>query len=121
MQKEFKPKVRLSLVNEENKSFMGIGIIWLLKRVEKYNSLKKASEDMNMSYSKTLKIINNLEKNLGFKILEKYKGGIERGGSNLTENGKKFLKIYQNFANEIDKFVEQKFTEFLKEFNKNNF
>ena len=36
-----KIKVKLSIVNEKDDPFMGIGIIWLLQRIKSFGSIKK--------------------------------------------------------------------------------
>ena len=80
---------------------MGIGLVWLLRRIEKYRSINRAAADMKMSYAKALKILNRLEKNLEHPVLIRRKGGMVRGGAELTPYGKKFLEIYDRLQKDI--------------------
>lgn len=104
-----KVKVRISIVNDDNKSYMGIGLLWLLSRIKKYNSIRKAAMDMNMSYAKAHKILDELEANIGRKILIKKIGGQEGGGAKLTDFGEEFLKKYGEFQKKVEKYAEEEF------------
>ena len=104
-----KIQVRLSICNERNKPFMGIGIVWLLQRVEKFRSLNLAAKDMEMSYAKAHRIVRQLEQELGKEILTSKHGGSDRGGSDLTPYAKKFIKRYEDFASEAKKQTEMIF------------
>ncbi len=110
-----KVKVRISLLNERGESFMGVGLVWLLERIEKYSSIRKAAMDMNMSYAKAHRIIVELEKNLGKKLVERKIGGIEGGGAILTDFGKLFLERYRMFQDDVESYSKGRFQK-LKEF-----
>lgn len=58
----------------EGKAF-GEGPLQLLRQVDKLGSLSMAAQELNMSYSKAWKLINLLESNLGFKLLQREIGG----------------------------------------------
>jgi len=108
--KNYTYKIKLSLINKTNKeSFMGIGLIWLLENIDKYKSINKASNEMNMSYIKALKILNRLEKNLNNKLIIRTNGGNGGGGSSLTEFGKSFLKKYKHFQEKVNNFTKKEF------------
>ncbi len=107
-----KPKVKISLVNKENEGFMGIGLVWLLKRIEEFKSINRAAKDMNLSYAKALKILNRLEENLGRPILVRKKGGKERGGTELTPFARKFIREYEKFNNNVTDYARKRFLTF---------
>ena len=108
-------KVKISIADENNRGFFGIGIIWLLEEIKKTGSIKKAASNMKMSYSKAHKILTRVEDKTGKKLLKKTRGGIERGGSELTEYSKKLIEKYKIFQKEIIEFANQKFEEDIKE------
>jgi len=90
----------------EGKIF-GDGPCDILVRIDHFGSLKKAAEDINMSYSQAWKLINKLEDNLGFKLIEKRVGGRAGGGSELTEKGRKLMNDFLSFRREIhDHIIE---------------
>ena len=61
------PEVRLFLV--KNRRFFGAGPFRLLSLLQKSQSLSDACKKMNLSYSKGLRIINNIEEELGIKVV----------------------------------------------------
>jgi molybdate transport system regulatory protein len=88
---------------------MGIGLVWLLRGVEKAGSLNAAAKEMDMSYSKAHKLVKTLEAALGGKVLASIRGGSERGGSALTPKGLRFLKRYEALDASIRKQSEKLF------------
>ena len=92
-------------LDNEGKAF-GEGPYELLKRVEETKSLHEAARQMDMSYSKAWKLIQAIEKRLGFILLDKKIGGLSGGGSHVTAEGKAFLKRYERFNKEAREAVE---------------
>lgn len=107
---EYKFRLR---VNGE-KAF-GQGPCRLLEAVEELGSLKKACENLNMSYSKGWNIINKAEVFLGYKLLESQIGGLEGGGSHLTAEAKKIITVYRNFEKEAEEILGTLFHRYFKE------
>jgi len=85
----------------------GEGPYELLKRVEKTDSLHEAAHQMNMSYSKAWKVIQTMEKRLGFAFLDKKVGGLSGGGSRVTPEGKEFLRRYERFESDAKRVIEK--------------
>lgn len=98
------PEIRLYL--SKSSRFFGIGPCELLRKIEEEGSLKQACAAMNLSYSKGWHIIANLEKQLGVRIAESKRGGFARGQTELTENGKTLLSLYDSFLAECTSAVE---------------
>lgn len=88
-------KIRIGLRDSNDSPFMGIGLLWLLRGVQKTGSLNLAAKEMEMSYSKAHKLVKTLETALGWKVLACARGGNLRGGSTLTMSGLKFLERYE--------------------------
>jgi len=93
-------------LDHHGKAF-GEGPYELLKRVEKTTSLNKAAHEMGMSYSKAWKLIQTIEKRLGFSLLDKKIGGLSGGGSQVTPKGKELMKRYEQFEKEARKAIEK--------------
>lgn len=92
---------------EGEEKIFGDGPCDILVRIDHFGSLKKAAEDMNMSYSQAWKLINKIEDNLGFKLIEKRVGGRTGGGSELTKKGRKLMNDFLSFRREIhDHIIE---------------
>ena len=75
----------------------GKGSYQLLKLVEKRGSIRKASEEMGMSYRHAWGIIREIEKNLNMKIVITRRGGESGGATQLTDEGFKLIKEYEKY------------------------
>ena len=102
-------KVRLIITDERGESFMGIGLLWLLRGVEKHKSIRQAAKKMDLSYPKALKILNHLERKLGRPLLIRKRGGQKRGGADLTPFAQSFLAEYERFHKRVADFAEKEF------------
>ena len=111
---DFKLKIKISIADENNRGFFGIGIVWLLEEIEKTGSIKGAAKNLGMSYSKAHKILKRVEDKTGKRLLEKTRGGIERGGSQLTDYSKKLTSEYKKFQENIKDFANKEFFYLLK-------
>ncbi len=109
-----KLKVKTRLANDQGESFMGTGILELLGRIERTDSIHRAAAEMGLSYAKALKILNRLEENLGGRVLERTRGGRERGGARLTPFGKTFIREYGTLRERISRYGEERFPLFLR-------
>lgn len=87
-------------LEEGEEKIFGIGPCDILQRVERTGSLRKAAAEIHMSYSQAWKLIDRLEKSLGFSLLEKQVGGKTGGGSRLTLEAKQLVEAYLKFHTE---------------------
>lgn len=109
-------KTKFYLVDENGEKFMGVGVLWLLEKVGKMGSLRKAAASMSVSYTKAYNMIRRLEEQLGVEVLERRKGGSSRDGASLTPFAVNFVKIYSDFQKEAKECVKipyEKFSELL--------
>ena len=107
-------KVKLYLENEQDK-FMGIGVLWLLQKVQQCGSLRAAALDLGISYSKAFRMVENLESSLGKAVISRKKGGMQRSGASLTPFGQEFIVLYDKFQRKCKTLMEEPFEEFTKE------
>ena len=111
MENKLYAKISVRLFTDD-KCF-GPGIAALLRRVDKYHSLRSAAASMGMAYSKAWTILKSCEQHLGFKLVNSTIGGKNGGGATLTENAKKMLSAYDEYCEELkayaDKLIDEKF------------
>ncbi|MDY4610872.1 MAG: LysR family transcriptional regulator [Sphaerochaetaceae bacterium] len=105
-------KVKLYLVDEEGDKFMGIGVLWLLEKIETEGSLRGSAAALGISYSKAYGMVRNLEKSLGVPVLVRKKGGASHDGATLTPFGRQFIELYRDFQAKSKKLVEGPFADF---------
>jgi molybdate transport system regulatory protein len=100
-------KVAYRVWLDNNGKAFGEGPYRLLKLIEKTGSINRAAAEMEMSYRKAWKILKMVEEKLGFELIERKIGGIDGGGSQITEKGRKMLKNYEQFMKEIKRSIEK--------------
>lgn len=109
----------LSLKLRREKIFFGPGVLHLLEGIVATESINGAARQMSMSYNKAWRILNQAEKEMGFKLVEKNVGGSNGGGTIVTSAGKqfmeKFLIFQKHMYQEADKCFNEIFNEFLEE------
>ena len=88
---------RIIFLNDNGEKFFGEGPARLLRGVEQTGSLRKAAMGMNMAYTKALKLICNGEAALGFALITRETGGRDGGGSRLTDEGREWLRRYEQY------------------------
>lgn len=93
---------------------LGPGGYALFKAVDAEGSVKKACAIRGLSYSKGWKIINGVEKELGFKIIDRQQGGAGGGEAHLTERGKKLLELYEIYYEKVAAAAKDIFNEIFE-------
>ena len=109
--KQLRCQVSVRIFGEE-KCF-GPGVADLLERVDRLQSLRKATIEMDMAYSKAWKIVKIAEENLGFPLLLSVTGGKGGGGAELTPDGKSFLAAYRRFEEAVRSYADEAFVEIM--------
>ncbi|MDD3400193.1 MAG: LysR family transcriptional regulator [Eubacteriales bacterium] len=94
----------------EDKIF-GPGIAELLEKIDCVHSIRKATLEMGMAYSKAWSIIKTAETSLGFPLLSSTTGGAGGGGAVLTDRGRQFLLSYRKFETIVHDFADEIFME----------
>ena len=91
----FTMKVTVRLFTKEDDKSFGPGIAELLTRIDQSHSLRTATGEMEMSYSKAWTKLAQCEQALGFPLLERTAGGRYGGRSALTPQGRDLLERYR--------------------------
>jgi molybdate transport system regulatory protein len=110
-----KPMVKTYLVNEEREAFWGYGPVELLKRTERTGSLRKAAQEMDMAYTKAMKLLHRAEDGFGCKLLERKIGGAGGGGSVLTPQARQYIAAYEQYRRRCIQAAEEIFAECFSE------
>jgi molybdate transport system regulatory protein len=87
----------------------GDGPARLLDGVEQWGSLRKASQELGMSYNKAWRILHAAEERLGFALLDRSVGGSLGGGSHLTPEARDIVARYRAVAAEVAETMEAVF------------
>lgn len=100
-------------IEKNGEVILGDGKFQLLKAIEMYGSIQKAATQFRMSYRHAWGVIRKLERRAGIKIIETHVGGRDGGYTALTIEGKKLLRKYENFKNNIESIVYKRFMKYF--------
>ena len=110
-----KAVTRITFHDDNGEKFFGEGPARLLRHVEETGSLRAAALAMDMAYTKALKLIRNAENALGFSLVRRSAGGKDGGGSDLTEEGKEWLRRYEDYRDACRQANSRLYLEFFPE------
>lgn len=80
-----------------------------LRMIDCTGSLRMACSAMYMSYTKGWHLLNRMEDELGYKLVERIVGGEKGGGSELTAEGRQLLERYHHFMEELTQVASELF------------
>ncbi len=87
-------------------------LLFLLSDTE---NLRHACDQMALSVSKAWNMINHLEEELGYPVVERRRGGKNGGRTVLTDAGRDFLLAAQRYEEAVIRFAQQRFrSDFLE-------
>ena len=108
------PFLRISI--EKESLFFDARASLLLTLINETHSVKGACRYMAISNGKAWTILNDLEKNLGYAVVERKQGGKQGGKTYLTEEGKLFLEKYRKFEEQVKQYARKSFFEIFDEY-----
>ncbi len=111
---ELRCKTKVVLTREED--FFGPGVWRLLKYIDETGSIQAAAAKMQMSYSKSWKMVNKVEKEMGFPFLNRCNGGKSGGSSTLTEDGRLFMERYHAMMKDMERISQNFFDTYFSDF-----
>lgn len=109
---------KIWMADEKEAGILGDGKWKMLKLIEEKGSMKAACEEMGYTYRRTWGNLRKIEEFFGFPLLEKHRGGAERGRTVLSEEGKRLVRAFDTFHQTVDEHIHQGFTKFLEELNR---
>ncbi|MGQ1784758.1 MULTISPECIES: winged helix-turn-helix domain-containing protein [unclassified Saccharicrinis] len=90
----------------------------LLNAIHNMGSIKEAAEHLNISYRKAWGIIQKMEEQLGFNLLNRQRGGNQGGKTSLTNDGLNLITAHKELREEFDKSIHDMTKKFFHELNK---
>jgi molybdate transport system regulatory protein len=89
---------------------LGDGRARLFELIDELGSIRKAVNQLGMSYRAAWGYICELEAAAGFRFLSRRPGGGRKGGARLTAEGRAFLARYRRFRLHLDAIAQDRFT-----------
>jgi len=88
------PQLKLKIILNDNATLLGPGKIALLEAIAKEHSLSKAAKSIDMSYRRAWNLIRELNDAVENPVVSTQTGGVDGGGSVLTESGRQLIDLY---------------------------
>ncbi|TFG33234.1 LysR family transcriptional regulator [Candidatus Thorarchaeota archaeon] len=86
----------------------GPGACAILKAVHEQGTITKGAQILGMSYRYAWGVIKKIEKKLGVRLVETYKGGtVGGGGARVTEEGLRLVEIFSKLNDEFNKVLKK--------------
>lgn len=108
--------IKTKLIISRKEDFFGPGIYKLLLSIQETGSIQAAAERLEMSYTKAWKMINKIEKEMGFSFVIRINGGKKGGSSALTEEGIKFLRRYESMVEDLKRIGDNLFEVYFEDY-----
>ncbi len=102
---------RLRVTFEREAPFFSSRLKLLLFLIADTSNLRQACKAMALSPGKAWEMINGLERELGYPVVERTQGGRHGGNTRLTEKGEAFLLASQEFEENVYRFAQDRFQE----------
>ena len=100
------PNWKLWLEHEKEYVF-GFGAYKILKSIQDEGTITEGAKSLGMSYRYAWGVVRKIEKKLGVKLLETYKGGtVGGGGARVTENGLALMNMFAKLNEAFSSIVE---------------
>jgi molybdate transport system regulatory protein len=109
-----RPHARIWINSDSQEGAFGRGKLRLLEEIDRRGSLQEAARAMKMSYRKAWGDLKKAEACLQMKLIDKTRGGAGGGQTVLTEQGKRLVKAFEGFQDDIQACIQQSFEEFLR-------
>ena len=103
-------------IEVDGKHLIGPGGYEILKLVDELKSVSKTARKLGLSYKFVWSYIKNIEKLLGKQLVYSWRGGKEKGGTTLTEYGRKLIQFYEDLNRAIENVINEYYTRFIREF-----
>lgn len=101
------PVIHMTL--EKEAAFFSARQKLLLYLLEDTQNMRTACACCGVAHSKAWDMINRLEQNLGYSVVERHRGGKSGGSTRLTEEGRRFLMAYHDLEQAVHRFTQEEF------------
>lgn len=88
---------------------LGEGRVQLLKKIAETGSLNKAAKELNISYQKAWRLVDEINKAAKQPLVETKIGGAKGGGTLLTPYGKTLIDIFETINIDCWRFLDEQF------------
>jgi molybdate transport system regulatory protein len=88
-------------------TFIGHGRVVLLERIMEHGSITRAAKSMQMAYRHAWDLVDSMNRQAREPFVELATGGKGGGGARVTEAGKKAIKLFRRFRDDLQSFLDR--------------
>ncbi len=104
MRYTIRPRIRI--VRDDGTIVMGPGKADLLDAIHRTGSIRAAAEELGMSYMRAWTLVRTMNASFRTPLVEKERGGTDKGGAQLTARGQDVLRLYRKMEDKAGRAVE---------------
>lgn len=109
-----KIRYKVWLEDETGKQILGEGLVRILELIEHHGSIIGAARELKMSYRACWGKIKEMEQRFGKALIEPHVGGGKNRGTLLTTEGRKLLRQFHLFQEEVSENTEALFLRYFQ-------
>ena len=103
---DLKPNYKL-WYERDGEYIFGPGACSILQAIHEEGTITKGAQKLGMSYRYAWGVIKKMEKKLGVKVVETYKGGtVGGGGARVTEYGLKLINAFSSLNSDFEEVLK---------------
>jgi molybdate transport system regulatory protein len=88
-------------------TFIGYGRVVLLERIMEFGSITKAAKSMQMAYRHAWDLVDSMNRQATKPFVELATGGKGGGGAQVTPAGKRAIKVFRKFHEDLESFLRK--------------
>lgn len=88
---------------------MGPRYVRLLEEIDRRGSIREACSHIGLSYRTCLNRVRQMERVLGAPVLLTTRGGPSGGGSELTDEARRIIRLYREWRTELERSSDELF------------
>ena len=94
-------------IENSGETFLGVGRVVLLQRIQEYGSISAAARSMKMSYKHAWDLIDSMNRQAPSLLVETSKGGKGGGGARVTAAGEEALARFSSLQERLATFLAE--------------
>lgn len=99
-------------IENNGETFLGVGRIVLLQRIQAEGSIAAAARSMEMSYKHAWDLVDSMNRQASSPLVEASKGGKGGGGTRVTETGEQAIADFLELQRRLQIFLERETKDF---------
>jgi molybdate transport system regulatory protein len=104
--------IKIRIFHEGIPAF-GPGKAALLEAILQCQSISAAGRNLGLSYTKTRRLVSELNHSFRFPLVESTKGGAQFGGAQVTDPGRRLLAVFRAMEAQAGEAIQDRLQEII--------